>query len=67
MPGEKERCFMLKLGNFTVDVDVQENGLYDVWIAHEGDSGSHYKDVTSDRIGELVADEIECVKEGMTS
>lgn len=58
---------MLKLGSFTVDVEVQENGLYDVWIAHEGSSGEHYKDVTSDRIGELVADEIECVKEGMTS
>lgn len=57
----------MNLGTFTIDVEVQENGLYDVWIAHEGDSGSHYKDVTSDRIGELVADEIECVKEGQAS
>lgn len=56
---------MLDLGTFSVDVKVQENGRYDVWITHDGNSGEHYKDVTSDRIGELVADEIECVKEGM--
>ncbi len=52
------------LGTFTVDVELQNNGLYDVYIAHEGSSGEHYTDVTADRIGELVADDIECIKEG---
>lgn len=56
---------MLDLGTFSVDVKVQENGRYDVWITHDGNSGEHYKDATSDCIGKLIADEIECVKEGM--
>lgn len=51
------------LGSFTVDVKLQPNGLFDVWIAHEGSSGCHYTDMTADKIGEYVADEIECVAE----
>lgn len=50
------------LGTFTVDVQLQDNSLYDVYIAHEGSSGSHYTDVNADRIGQLLADDIEYYK-----
>lgn len=53
----------INLGTFTVDVEIQENGKFDVYIAHEGSSGEHYMDVTADRIGELVTDDIECIVE----
>ena len=53
----------VNIGTFTVDVERQDNGKFDVYIAHEGSSGEHYKDVDSERIGELVADEIETVAE----
>lgn len=53
-----------KLGNFNVDVERQPNGLFDVYLSHEGSSGEHYTDVSADRIGELVADLIESVAEG---
>jgi hypothetical protein len=51
------------IGTFTIDVELQENGLYDVWLAHEGSSGDHYKDTTLERIGPLVTDLIDCVVE----
>lgn len=54
----------IDLGTFTVDVELQENGKFDVYIAHEGSSGEHYTDVTADKIGELVAGDIEAVTEG---
>lgn len=54
----------INLGIFTVDVQLQKNGKFDVYIAHEGNSGEHYEDVTADKIGELVADDIECIAEG---
>lgn len=53
----------MNLGVFTVDVKLQDNGLYDVYLAHEGSSGEHYTDVTSDRIGVLLADDIEFIRE----
>lgn len=54
----------IDLGTFTVDVLVQGNGLFDIYLAHEGSSGEHYTDVTADKIGELVADDIECIRDG---
>lgn len=51
------------LGSFTVDVKLLSNGKFDVWIAHDGSSGSHYTDVTADQIGEYVADDVECIAE----
>lgn len=54
----------IDMGTFSVDVKLQKNGKYDVYIAHEGSSGSHYTDVTADKIGELVAEDIECLAEG---
>ena len=45
--------------NLSVDVAVQPDGKFDVWISNEGCSGDHYTDVTADRVGQLVADEIE--------
>lgn len=52
------------MGTFTVDVSLQQNGKFDVYIAHEGNSGTHYTDVSADQIGSLVAEEIECLAEG---
>lgn len=54
----------IDLGTFTVDVELQKNGKFDVFIAHEGCSGEHYTDVTADKIGGLVAGDIECIAEG---
>ena len=54
---------LIDMGTFTVDVNMQPNRKFDVYIAHEGSSGSHYTDVTADKIGELVAEEIECLAE----
>jgi len=51
------------LGTFTVDVQLMSNGLFDVYLAHEGSSGEHYKNITADRIGELLAGDIECIAE----
>lgn len=53
------------LGSFTVDVTLQPDGRHDIWISREGSSGAHYKDVTLDQIGSLLADEIDCVREGL--
>lgn len=50
---------MKQLCNLQVDVQLQENGKFDVYISNEGNSGSHYTDVTADKIGELVAEEVE--------
>lgn len=50
---------MKTLCNLQVDVQIQDNGKFDVYINNEGDSGCHYEDVTADKIGELVAEEIE--------
>lgn len=60
MPETKTRQ---NLGTFTIEVDLQSNGKFDVYVAHEGSSGEHYTDVTADRIGEIVADEVETVAE----
>ncbi len=53
----------IDLGTFEADVKFLENGSYDVWLSHEGSSGSHYTDVSADRIGELLAGDIECFAE----
>jgi len=42
---------------------MQDNGKFDVYIAHKGSSGEYYTDVTADRIGELVSEDIECIAE----
>lgn len=54
---------VIDLGSFVVDVKMIANGVYDVYIAHEGSSGEHYTNVTADRIGELLAGDIECISE----
>lgn len=51
------------LGTFTVDVQLQSDGKFDVYVAHEGSSGEHYENVTADKIGEIVSDDVECIAE----
>jgi hypothetical protein len=47
------------IGNFTVEVEQQDNGLFDVYIAEENGSGAHYQDLTTEMIGKYVKDMIE--------
>jgi len=53
----------IDLGTFDVDVQLQPNGKFDVYISHAGDSGEHYSDIDADKIGEYVAGAVECVAE----
>lgn len=50
--------------NTTISVDIQGNdGKYDVWIATEGSSGSHYHDIDTAKIGEYTADLVDTLEE----
>ncbi len=52
------------LGVFEVDVEYcPEDKKLDVYISHEGNSGSHYEHVDANKVGKLVADEIESIAE----
>ncbi len=53
----------IPLVTLTVDVEIQENGKFDVYISHEGGSGEHYKNVSADEIGNLVAEDVEVMAE----
>ena len=53
----------VNLGVFSVDVQLKSNGYYDVYLSYEGSSGEHYENVTVDRIGELLAGDIESLAE----
>ncbi len=53
----------MNLGTFDVDVRLQPNGKFDVYIYHNGDSGEHYPGVDANEIGKRVADAIECIAE----
>ena len=53
----------MNLGTFTVDVQITPDGKFDVYLEHEGSSGEHYVVDTADRVGELLADDIECITE----
>ncbi len=55
---------MIDLGTFSVDVSLRENGRFDVYVYHGGCSGKSYEDVTADKIGELIAEDIECLAKG---
>ncbi len=54
----------IDLGTFDVDVRLQSNGKFDVYISHAGNSGEHYPDIDVNQIGEHVVDTIECIVEG---
>ena len=53
----------IDIGSFDVDVQLMEDGTFDVYLSHEGSSGEHYEHVSPDRIGELLAGDIEAVAE----
>ncbi len=54
----------IQLCNLEVDIQMLPDGTFDVYINNEGDSGCHYEHVTADKIGELVAEEVEIRAEG---
>ena len=48
----------------TIEVDIEGQGpKYDVYISHEGSSGSHYPEATAGQVGDYVADLIDCLQE----
>lgn len=50
--------------NTTISVDVRGNdGKYDVWIATEGGSGAHYRDIDAAKIGDYTADLVDTLEE----
>jgi len=53
----------VNIGLFSVDVELQDNKLLDVYLSYEGSSGAHYKNITSDKAGELLAALIDSVVE----
>ena len=53
----------IDLGTFYVDVQLQPDGKFDVYLSHENWSGRHYTDMTIDEIGEYLADDIEYIAE----
>ena len=55
-----------KLSCISVDIELMPNGNYDAWIATEGSSGAHYINIDADKVGENVADLIECLTESAT-
>lgn len=54
---------MKKLGTIEIEVNVQNDGLYDIYISHDGNSGEHYMNCTEDKVGELTAGFIDCLAE----
>lgn len=52
-----------ELPSITVDIQKREDGTLDIWILHEGTSGSHYVPVTPAEIGKYVQDEVELLLE----
>lgn len=50
--------------SITVDLEVNEDGTLNVWVARESSTGLHYYNVTSKKIGELVENEIEDILKG---
>ena len=47
----------------SVDVQIQPNGKFDLYLSDEGGCGAHYNNVTADQIGEHVADLVACYAE----
>lgn len=49
-----------------ISIDIRSDGThtFDIWIAHEGSSGVHYKKLTAAQIGKETADYIECMVAG---
>lgn len=59
IPFDPERN--INLGRFDVDVQMQENGLCDVVISHDGSSGAHYTNVHPKELGIYLNDEMKTV------
>ena len=53
----------MNLGNLYIDVQMQDNENFEIYISFDGDSGCYYKNLTAKEIGEMVTREIEYRKE----
>lgn len=49
--------------NIDIDIERVGNGLFNVYISENGNSGTEYKNVDCNRICEYVADLIDCLEE----
>ncbi len=54
----------MDLGSFSIEVKYREDGLYDIYAGHEGCSPDHHTGLTIQRVGEVVADLVDCIREG---
>ena len=45
--------------SITIDLEVNEDGTLNVWVARESSTDSHYYNVTPQKIGKLVENKIE--------
>lgn len=48
-----------------VDVQLQSNGKYDIYIGEDGSSGWHGENMTLKEIGEQVMSQIQCYTEAI--
>lgn len=55
----------IKLGTFSIDVELQPDGRYDVFIGREGSSGEHYLNLTPEDVGKIIADDIYSVSKAI--
>lgn len=53
----------IDLGTFSAEVVRRPDGLFDAYVSSDGSAGYHYTAITAEKIGSLVAEEIECVAE----
>lgn len=53
----------IKLSAISIDVSVNSDGTFDTWISTESSSGDHYDRISSNRLGDIVADLVECLAE----
>ena len=44
------------LGNFNLDIQVQPDGKFDLYVAEEGSSGVHHSNLKLEDIGRIVVD-----------
>ncbi len=50
--------------SITIDLEVNEDGTLNVWVARKSSTGSHYYNITPKKIGELAENEIEEILKG---
>lgn len=50
--------------SITVDLEINKDGTLNVWVARESSTDLHYYNVTPQKIGELVKNEVKDILKG---